>query len=62
MAMGYDGGIGAVNIADLPPDIQKQLGFDPQKAAIASTATRLRGRDFRSESAGSNVAERTCQI
>lgn len=31
----YEGGVGAVDISDLAPDLQKQLGFDPQKAAAA---------------------------
>jgi peptidoglycan hydrolase CwlO-like protein len=32
----YDGGLGSVNIADLDPDIQKMLNYNPQAAAAVS--------------------------
>ena len=35
----YDGGIGTVMLADLPPDLQKRFNYDP-KAAIAATQRR----------------------
>ena len=31
----YDGGVGAVSLADLPPDLQKRFSYDPKKAAAA---------------------------
>lgn len=37
----YDGGLGTVNLADMPPDLQKRFGYDPAKAAALS-ASRLR--------------------
>jgi prefoldin subunit 5 len=40
----YDGGIGALNLADLPPDIQKRLGYDPQKAAAAAQIRTLQAQ------------------
>lgn len=34
----YDGGIGTVMLADLPPELQKRFGYDPQKAKDATKA------------------------
>jgi hypothetical protein len=32
----YDGGVGAVNLADLPPDLQRRFNYDPEKAKKVS--------------------------
>src|SRR5271156_5255557 len=32
----YDGGIGAVMLSDLPPDLKKRFNYDPQAAEKAS--------------------------
>jgi hypothetical protein len=34
----YDGGIGSVNLADLPPDLQKKFNYDPSAAKAAASA------------------------
>jgi predicted SnoaL-like aldol condensation-catalyzing enzyme len=34
----YDGGIGSVNLADLPPDLQKKFNYDPAAAKTAANA------------------------
>ena len=34
----YDGGIGSVNLADLPADLQKRFNYDPAKAKAAEQA------------------------
>jgi hypothetical protein len=34
----YDGGIGSVALADLPPDLQKHFGYDPEQAKETSEA------------------------
>jgi len=34
----YDGGIGRVNLSDLPPDLQKRFNYDPIKAKAAEKA------------------------
>jgi len=32
----FDGGIGSLNMADLPPELQKMFNYDPQAAALAA--------------------------
>jgi hypothetical protein len=34
----YDGGIGSVDLADLPPDLQRRFKYDPQAAKAAEKA------------------------
>jgi len=34
----FDGGIGSVNLSDLPPDLQKRFNYDPQAAKVAEKA------------------------
>lgn len=34
----YDGGIGAIPLANLPPDLQKRFNYDPAKAKSAAIA------------------------
>jgi hypothetical protein len=38
VAIMYDGGIAHLNLADLPPDLQKKFGYDPAKAAAPAQA------------------------
>jgi len=38
----YDGGLGAVALADLTPDLQKRFGYDPNKAKAAANAEAAR--------------------
>lgn len=40
----YDGGIGSIPLSELPPDVQKQLGYDPQKAATAAQIRALQAQ------------------
>jgi hypothetical protein len=49
----YDGGVGTVNISDLPPDVQKRLGYDPQKAALTQQlhALEMEISDLKAENA-----------
>jgi hypothetical protein len=34
----YDGGMGRLNLSDLPPDLQKRFNYDPVKAKTAAKA------------------------
>jgi len=38
----YDGGIGAILLSDLPPDLQKKFNYDPNAAAAATAAEKAR--------------------
>jgi hypothetical protein len=40
----YDGGIGAFPLASLPAEIQKKLGYDPEKAATAAQIRALQAQ------------------
>jgi len=51
----YDGGLGTVPLADLPPDLQKRFGYDPAKAKSEAGA-REKSRLAAAADAQANVA------
>ena len=54
VSIAYDGGVGRVNLCDLPPDLQKKFNYDPVAAKQAMAAEKQ--REAQSDALAAKVA------